>query len=71
MAQKGRLKVVRESDTGRNQRFQNTRTGQEMSRAEVVRRIKQGEYEDYHVRKVNGIETPAANPDGKKGNNLG
>ena len=66
-----RLKVTRESETGRNQRFLDTRTGEEMSRSEVVRRIEQGEYQNYHIREINGIKTPASNPDGSEANNLG
>lgn len=67
----GRLKVTKETDTGRNVGFMDNRTGQEMSRAEVVRRIEQGAYPDYHVRKVNGVKTPASNPDRSEKNNLG
>lgn len=66
-----RLKVTRESDTGRNQRFRDTRTGEEMSRSEVVRRIEGGQYENYHVREINGVKTPVSNPDSSEGNNLG
>ena len=42
-----------------------------MSRAEFVRRIKAGEYEDYHVRRINNVDTPVSNPNKKKRNNLG
>lgn len=66
-----RLKVTQESETGRNQRFRDTRTSEEMSRSEVVRRIEQGEYKNYHIREINGIKTPASNPDGSEANNLG
>jgi hypothetical protein len=66
-----RLKVTRESETGRNQRFRDTRTGEEMPRSEVVRRIEQGQYKNYHVRKINGVKTPASNPDSSEANNLG
>jgi hypothetical protein len=66
-----RLMVTQESESGRNQRFRDTRTGEEMSRAEVVRRIEQGRYGQYHVRVINGVKTPASNPDDSEGNNLG
>lgn len=66
-----RIKVVDETESGRNQRFQDTRTGEEMSRGELVRRIEKGEYPHYHVREVNGVKTPCSNPDGSEGNNLG
>jgi len=71
MAKKPRVEVVRESDSGRNTRFRNTQTGQEMTRPQFVKEIQRGTYSDYHVRKINDVPTPAANPDGKKGNNLG
>jgi hypothetical protein len=66
-----RLKVTQESETGRNQRFRDTLTGEEMSRSEVVRRIEHGQYSNYHVREINGVKTPVSNPDGSEGNNLG
>ena len=36
-----------------------------------VERIRRGEYSDYHVRIVEGVPTPASNPDKSEGNNLG
>ncbi len=42
-----------------------------MTRAEFVRQIEAGKYSGYHVREVNGVKTPAANPDGNARNNLG
>lgn len=66
-----RLKVTRESSTGRNIGFKDAKTGREMTRAETVREIKSGTYDDYHVRKVNGVETPCSNPDRSEKNNLG
>ncbi len=62
--------VISESDSGRNEDFKDTRTGKEMSRAEFVKQIKAGNYDDYHVRIVNGVKTPVSNPDGREGNNL-
>ncbi|MCZ0932791.1 MAG: hypothetical protein OXJ52_06545 [Oligoflexia bacterium] len=71
MSVKGKpIRVIKESPTGRNLRFENRRTGQEMSRSEFVKAIKGGQYQDYHTRNINGIETPVSNPDGKEGNNL-
>ena len=66
-----RIKVINESDTGRNLGFKDTRTGEEMTRAEFVQQIKQGNYSNYHVREVNGVETPVSNPDQSENNNLG
>ncbi len=66
-----RIKVVAKDETGRNERFRDTRTGWEMSRAQFVRRIKSGEYEEYHIRRINKIDTPVSNPDKRRRNNLG
>jgi len=65
-----RVEVIRESDSGRNLEFLDTRTHKEMSRAEFVRRIERGEYPGYHVRKVHRIKTPVSNPDETTDNNL-
>ncbi len=65
-----RIKVTQESDSGRNQRFHDIRTSADMTRAQFVREIEQGNYDNYHVRIINGIKTPVSNPDGKEGNNL-
>ena len=66
----GRVKVTQESDSGRNQRFCDTRTGQEMTRVQFVKEIESGQYDNYHVRKINGLKTPVSNPDGTTNNNL-
>ena len=72
MAKKGkRLEVTKESDSGRNLEFIDKITGEKFTRPKIVERIKKGDYSDYHIRKVNGLETPVSNPDGKEGNNLG
>jgi hypothetical protein len=65
-----RITVTSESDSGRNLRFRDNRTGAEMTRAGFVRQIEQGNYSNYHVREINGVKTPVSNPDGKAGNNL-
>ena len=66
-----RIKVIGESDSGRNQRFYDNFTGANMTRAQFVRAIESGDYSKYHVRVVNRVKTPAANPDGNPRNNLG
>ncbi len=66
-----RVKVTSETPSGRNQLFQDTVTGEQMTRAEFVKRIEQGAYPNYHVRVDNGVKTPVSNPDGSAGNNLG
>lgn len=62
--------VISESDSGRNQKFHDNKSGKDMSRAEFVKEIKEGNFPDYHVRKVNGLQTPVSNPDSREGNNL-
>lgn len=66
-----KVEVVRENQTGRNKRFRDGNTGREMTRPEFVREIRRGNYPDYHVRQVEGVPTPASNPDRSKKNNLG
>ena len=51
-----RITVTQESNTTRNQ---------------FVNQIKQGNYENYHVRNINGVDTPVSNPDNTRNNNLG
>ena len=41
-----------------------------MTRAGFVKKIEQGNYPNYHVRKINGVKTPVSNPDGTSNNNL-
>ena len=64
------VKVTRESSSGRNLNFENSRTGAEMTRAQFVKAIRAGEFPDYHVRNVNGVATPVSNPDRSESNNL-
>ena len=45
----GRISVVKESDTGRNQRFVDNKTHKEMNRIEFVSAIRNGQYQDYYV----------------------
>lgn len=65
-----RVTVTQESDTGRNTRFQDNITGETMTRAKFVSKIKNGSYDNYYVRKINGIPTPCSKPDSNKNNNL-
>lgn len=72
MANKPKVEVIRESNTGRNERFRDTRTGNEMTRNQFVRAIDRGDYgNDYYHRKINGVDTPVSKPDGDPRNNLG
>ncbi len=63
------IRVTKESETGRNETFKKP-NGQEISRRESVAEIKKGNHPDYHIRKINDIETPVSNPDKSEGNNL-
>lgn len=66
-----RVTVTRESTSGRNERFHDNLTGADMTRSQFVNKIKQGQYENYHVRNINGMATPVSNPDKTGKNNLG
>ena len=66
-----RITVTSESDSGRNQNFRDNFTGADMTRAQFVREIEQGNYPNYHVREIKGVKTPVSNPDGSSRNNLG
>ncbi len=65
-----RVTVTQESDSGRNERFHDNRTGADMTRAQFVRQIESGSYSNYHVRDINGVKTPVSNPDSTTNNNL-
>ena len=66
-----RIKVTSENDSGRNLKFHDNYTGKDMTRAHFVKEIEKNNYDNYHIRKINGIKTPVSNPDYKEGNNLG
>ncbi len=68
---KPRITVNTESSTGRNLTFHDNVTGRNMNRAQFVKSINNGNYPDYHIRNINGIDTPCSNPDTSKKNNLG
>lgn len=65
-----RISVTQESSTGRNERFHDNYTGANMTRNQFVRQIQQGNYDNYHVRNINGVPTPVSNPDRSQRNNL-
>ncbi|NJO74001.1 MAG: hypothetical protein HC833_09790 [Leptolyngbyaceae cyanobacterium RM1_406_9] len=66
-----RIKVTDESNSGRNQQFYDNYTGDDMTRKQFVDKIRNGDYPNYHVRKINGVDTPVSNPDSSENNNLG
>ena len=65
-----RISVAREDASRRNIRFRDNLTHREMSRSEFVRRIEAGSYPNYHIRMINGVDTPVSNPDSSENNNL-
>lgn len=71
MKKKPRVSATHENDTGRNTSFLDNRTGQKMTRKQFVEAIQDGKYPDYHIRNINGTDTPCSNPDQSEGNNLG
>lgn len=66
-----RIKVTNESNSGGNQQFHDNYTGDDMTRKQFVDKIRNGDYPNYHVRNINGVDTPVSNPDSSKNNNLG
>ena len=66
-----RITVMNENETGRNQIFRDNDNGKEMTRSQFVKEIEKGNYENYHIRVINDIKTPASNPDKSTNNNLG
>ena len=70
MLNNNKVKVIQENASGRNEKFKDKSNGKEMTRNQFVKEIKKGNYENYYVRKINGIETPVSKPDGNKNNNL-
>ncbi|CAA0121047.1 Uncharacterised protein [Halioglobus japonicus] len=66
-----RITVTEESDAGRNKKFRDNVTGEHMTRTQLVGKIKKGLYDDYHLRKINGLDTPVSNPNGRDNDKLG
>ena len=66
-----RVTVTQESQSGRNEKFHDNKTGVDMTRNQFVKEIQKDNYQNYHIRNINGIKTPVSNPDGKESNNLG
>ncbi|MDD4976702.1 MAG: hypothetical protein PHY93_20270 [Bacteriovorax sp.] len=66
-----RVSVTKESSSGRNERFRDNKTDKNMTRTDFVSEIKKGNYESYHIRKIDGKDTPVSNPDKSESNNLG
>ncbi|KLU55478.1 hypothetical protein EL84_25895 [Paenibacillus sp. VT-400] len=63
-----RLEVIKESETGLNQKFRDNKTGETLTRGQVADRIK--DYPDYHVMRSDGRRIIRSNPDSSRNNNL-
>ena len=68
---KGRVIVIEESETGENILFFDLEKKILLSKKEFVSKIKDGDYEHYEVRDIDGEETPVSKRDGYSINNLG
>lgn len=66
-----RVTVTNETPTGRNTNFHDNYTNVDMTRQQFVNEINKGNYNNYHVNKINGVDTPVSNPDKSINNNLG
>ena len=69
MARK-RVSTIKQNKSGRNMNFKDNFKKTTMTRSQFVNQIKSGKYQNYHVRKINGVNTPVSNPDSSKNNNL-
>ena len=65
------VKVIKESDTGRNELFIDMKTKKEMTRPQFVKAIESDQYPSYHTRTIKEKKTPVSNPDKSEDNNLG
>ena len=66
-----RVIVLKESESGENLIFFDVGKKQMLSKDEFVAKIKNGEYQNYELRKIKGKETPVSRKDGLSFNNLG
>ena len=66
-----RIKVTKESVTGRNLEFHDNFTGKDMTRSQFVKEINNGNYDNYTVKKINNLDTPVSKADSSRNNNLG
>ncbi|MER2010242.1 MAG: hypothetical protein ABS939_22645 [Psychrobacillus sp.] len=64
-----KITVMSEDKNGRNQTFK-VGNGY-LNREQLSQSIKNGNHPNYHVRNINGLDTPVSNPDKFSGNNLG
>lgn len=62
--------TTNENGSGRNLNFHDNKSGDNMTRTGFVKKIEGGDFNDYHVRVINGLKTPVSNPDKRESNNL-
>ncbi|MDC7250425.1 MAG: hypothetical protein PQJ49_10965 [Sphaerochaetaceae bacterium] len=67
---KQRLKVIKQSSTGLNLTFIDTKTNKRLTRDKVVKQINAGGYPDYITYKFNNKDIVRSKPDKNKKNNL-
>ena len=65
------IKVIQESESGRNDYFLDCSTGDILDRATFVAAIESGNYPGYTVSTIDSIKTPMSKPDKVVSNNLG
>ena len=65
------VRSIAQNSTGRNITFKDVSSGTKMTISQFVSKIENNKYPDYHVRTINGINTPCSNPDRSERNNLG
>lgn len=65
-----RVTVTDENENGRNIKFKDNYTGEIMTLNQFVKKIENNNYDNYHIRNINGIKTPVSNPDKSTNNNL-
>ena len=49
------MHLTKQSPTGRNETFHDNITNVDMTRAQFVRQINNGNYDNYHVRYINSV----------------
>ena len=67
----GLVIVLKESNSGENLVFLDIEKKLIISKDDFITKIKNGEYENYELRKIKGKETPVSKKDGLNFNNLG
>lgn len=69
----GKLKVTKESKTGRNLEFQNVGNNEKLTAAQLIKRLETGNSaynENYYIKHQDGQKYIVSKPDGNEKNNL-